>query len=100
MLLCGQVCYAPYLLEDIGKFRSPKRSRRPPECLQLRPGGITRIRPRYDAHGDAAPRLTATGYLRGVPRAQAGSPREREARQAFQDGALAGGLVAHDNELR
>lgn len=61
--------------------------------------GITRIGARNDRDMDARFGLAAAGDLRRVTGAKPGSTREREARQAFENGALTGGLVSHNNEL-
>lgn len=48
---------------------------------------------------DARLGLAAAGNLRRVTGTEPGGAREGEARQAFEDGALPGGLISDDDEL-
>ena len=52
-----------------------------------------------DGDDGARDGVAAQGDLRRVPRAEALAPREREARDALQQRALAGGLAADDDNL-
>jgi hypothetical protein len=53
----------------------------------------------HDGDGDGLVVLPLAGDLRGIPGAELGGPGEGEAGDVFQDGTLAGALVANDDKL-
>lgn len=53
----------------------------------------------YDGNVDAFDRITKASDLRGISRTKTSSAGKRKARDAFEDGALSGGLVTDDGKL-